>query len=72
MDTEEQETRNESMVVLAAYSSLKGAFHNMRYVVWQPFVLSLGISMVNLGGLESLMGLSLGVPRTPRVGSAGS
>lgn len=58
MDEEERGTRNASMAVLAAYSSLKGAFHNMRSVVWQPFVLSLGISMGNLGGLESLMELS--------------
>jgi MFS family permease len=46
------------IMLLAAIVALRGAFHNMRRVIWQPFVLSLGVDMKSLGGLESLMDLS--------------
>lgn len=57
------------MMLLAAIVALRGAFHNMRGVIWQPFVLSLGVDMKSLGGLESLMDLSRLVVQ-PIVGSA--
>jgi MFS family permease len=57
------------MTLLAAIAALRGAFHNMRGVIWQPFVLSLGVDMKSLGGLESLMDLSRLVVQ-PIVGSA--
>lgn len=57
------------MAVLASISALRGAFHNMRYVVWQPFVLSLGVPMRSLGGLESIRDLSRIVVQ-PIVGGA--
>ncbi|UCD45143.1 MAG: MFS transporter [Candidatus Bathyarchaeota archaeon] len=58
MEQDRKETRRVSMAVLASISALRGAFHNMRHVVWQPFVLSLGVPMRSLGGLESILDLS--------------
>ena len=56
MVEEEMEVRV-SVPVLASIGALRGAFHNMRGVIWQPFVLSLGVPMKSLGGLESLLSL---------------
>lgn len=44
--------------LLALLSFLRGARDQMRWVVWQPFALSLGISMRSLGGLESALDLT--------------
>lgn len=69
MEQDGKETGRVSMAVLASISALRGAFHNMRYVVWQPFVLSLGVPMRSLGGLESIRDLSRIVVQ-PIVGGA--
>ena len=58
-----------SVATLAAISALRSAWFNLRGVIWQPFVLSLGITMGNLGGLESLTDLTRIVVQ-PMVGSA--
>ena len=41
--------------IVSAISALRGAVFNSWRVIWQPFVLSLGVSMSRLGGLESLL-----------------
>ncbi|MFB0557599.1 MAG: hypothetical protein ACETVY_00645, partial [Candidatus Bathyarchaeia archaeon] len=46
-----------SVFILAVISALRGTLNNMRMVIWQPFVLSLGVPISGLGGLESLMSL---------------
>jgi MFS family permease len=40
---------------LALASALRGIRDNLRFVTWQPFALSLGITMRSIGALESLM-----------------
>jgi DHA1 family tetracycline resistance protein-like MFS transporter len=62
-----EERRN--VATLAIISSLRGAWFNLRGVIWQPFVLSLGIPMGSLGGLESLTDLTR-IIFQPMVGSA--
>lgn len=57
------------MKLLATIVALRDAFHNMMWVIWQPFVLSLGVDMKSLGGLESIMDLSRLVVQ-PIIGSA--
>jgi len=47
-----------NLPVLAFVASLRGARDHMYGVVWQPFVLSLGIPMKSLGGLESARDLT--------------
>ncbi len=69
MEEDGKEAGRVSMAVLASISALRGAFHNMRHVVWQPFVLSLGVPMRSLGGLESILDLSRIVVQ-PIVGGA--
>ena len=44
---------------IALLSFLRGARDNMRLVIWQPFILSLGLSMKILGGFESLIILTM-------------
>lgn len=43
-----------SLFVLAAASSLRGIRDNLRTVVLQPFAISLGLDMQQVGSLESL------------------
>jgi MFS family permease len=62
-----KERRN--VATLAVISALRGAWFNLRGVIWQPFVLSLGIPMGSLGGLESLTDLTRIIVQ-PMVGSA--
>lgn len=50
--------RQASIPVLASIGALRGAFQNIRGVIWQPFVLSLGVPMTSVGGLESLLSLT--------------
>ena len=57
------------VATLAVISALRGAWFNLRGVIWQPFVLSLGIPMSSLGGLESVMDLTR-ISVQPVVGSA--
>jgi MFS family permease len=56
--TEEDVERRVSIPVLASIGALRGAFQNIRGVIWQPFVLSLGVPMKSLGGLASLLSLT--------------
>ena len=62
-----EERRN--VVTLSVISALRGAGFNLRWVIWQPFVLSLGVPMGSLGGLESLADLTR-ISIQPMVGSA--
>ncbi len=62
-----EERRN--VVTLSIISALRGAGFNLRWVIWQPFVLSLGVPMGSLGGLESLADLTR-ISIQPIVGSA--
>ncbi len=50
--------RRASIPILASIGALRGAFQNIRGVIWQPFVLSLGVSMKSVGGLASLLSLT--------------
>ena len=45
--------------MVSAISALRGAVFRAWNVVWQPFVLSLGVSMSWLGGLESLLDFTM-------------
>ncbi len=55
---EERAVSRNRVPTLATIGALRGAFHNMRGIVWQPFVLSLGVPMKSLGGLESTLDLT--------------
>lgn len=55
--TEQDKDQQVSIPVLASIGALWGVFQNIRSVIWQPFVLSLGVSMKSLGGLSSLLNL---------------
>jgi len=44
---------------IALLSFLRGARDNMRLVIWQPFILSLGLSMKVLGAFESMIILTM-------------
>ncbi|MBM3291649.1 MFS transporter, partial [Candidatus Bathyarchaeota archaeon] len=50
-----QKEREKSYVILSTISALRGIRDNLRYVIWQPFALSLGLNMSSIGSLESLM-----------------
>jgi len=50
-----QKEREKSIVILSTISALRGIRDNLRYVIWQPFALSLGLNMSSIGSLESLM-----------------
>ncbi len=67
--TEQDVERRASIPVLAFIGALQGALQNIRGVIWQPFVLSLGVPMKSLGGLSSLLSLTRIVAQ-PVVGRA--
>ena len=50
--------RSPQILYLGLATALRGLRDNIRYVVWQPFALSLGLSVKDIGALESLMELS--------------
>jgi len=50
--------RSPQIIYLGLATALRGLRDNIRYVVWQPFALSLGLSVKDIGALESLMELS--------------
>jgi len=51
--------REEKQILyLAVVTALRGMIDNLRVVVWQPYALSLGISIRSIGALESLMDLA--------------
>jgi len=55
MEAQERSRGMGEVTILAVASAFRGIRDNLRMVVWQPFVLSLGVPMSSLGGLESLM-----------------
>ena len=67
--TEERAASRNRVPTLATIGALRGAFHNVRGVIWQPFVLSLGVPMKSLGGLESLLSLTR-IAVQPMIGRA--
>jgi len=50
--------RSPQILYLGLATALRGLRDNIRNVVWQPFALSLGLSVKDIGALESLMELS--------------
>jgi len=77
MEAQERSKGMGEVTILAAASAFRGIRDNLRMVVWQPFVLSLGVPMSSLGGLESLMDVTriavqpvFGGRPTPTGGSA--
>ena len=50
--------RSPQILYLGLATALRGLRDNIRHVVWQPFALSLGLSVKDIGALESLMELS--------------
>ena len=55
MTSSEKTEKKRLVYIVSAISALRGATFNAWRVIWQPFVLSLGVSMSWLGGLESLL-----------------
>ena len=53
-----QENKRAGLFVLAATAFLRGAHNSVYNVIWQPFVLSLGVSMSTLGVMNSLGGMN--------------
>ena len=43
--------------VLTVEATVTAMFYGMLFVIWQPYVLSLGASMTVLGGLSAVLGL---------------
>lgn len=58
-----------NLTTLIAIAGFRGLRDNLRQVVWQPYVLSLGYSMQRLGNLESLMDITR-ILFQPAVGAA--
>ena len=54
----ERMRRERQIFYLALATSLRGVRDNIRQVVWQPFALSLGVPIKEIGALESLMDLA--------------
>jgi DHA1 family tetracycline resistance protein-like MFS transporter len=47
--------KEKQIFYLALSAAFRGLRDNLRFVIWQPFALSLGVSMSSIGALESLM-----------------
>jgi MFS family permease len=47
--------RDKQLLFLSLATALRGMRDNLRYIIWQPFALSLGIPIRDIGALESLM-----------------
>lgn len=58
MNLLERIRREQQIFYLALATALRGIRDNIRMVVWQPFALSLGIPIKDIGALESLMDLA--------------
>ena len=56
--TSEKMEKKGLVYMTSAISALRGAVFNAWRVIWRPFVLSLGVSMSRLGGLESILDLT--------------
>jgi len=50
--------RDKQLLYLSIATALRGMRDNLRYIIWQPFALSLGIPIRDIGALESLMDLA--------------
>jgi len=50
--------RDKQLLYLSLATALRGMRDNLRYIIWQPFALSLGIPIRDIGALESLMDLA--------------
>ena len=50
--------KEKQIVYLALATAIRGIRDNLRYVIWQPFALSLGVPIRSIGALESLMDLA--------------
>jgi len=50
--------RDKQLLYLSLATALRGMRDNLRYIIWQPFALSLGIPVRDIGALESLMDLA--------------
>lgn len=69
MGDSEQQKKHSLISLLAGISGLRGVWVDVRKVIWQPFVLSLGLSMDRLGALESLSDLTR-ILLQPSIGKA--
>ena len=49
---------DKQLLYLSLATALRGMRDNLRYVIWQPFALSIGIPIRDIGALESLMDLA--------------
>lgn len=58
MDILKSIREEKQILYLAVVTALRGIRDNLRVVVWQPFALSLGVSIRSIGALESLMDLA--------------
>lgn len=58
MNILERIRKEQQIFYLALATAQRGIRDNIRQVVWQPFALSLGIPMKDIGALESLMDLA--------------
>jgi MFS family permease len=47
--------RDKQLLYLSLATALRGIRDNLRYIIWQPFAISLGIPIRDIGALESLM-----------------
>lgn len=47
--------RDKQLMYLSLATALRGMRDNLRYIIWQPFALSIGIPIRDIGALESLM-----------------
>lgn len=47
--------KDKQLLYLSLATALRGMRDNLRYIIWQPFALSLGIPIRDIGALESLM-----------------
>jgi DHA1 family bicyclomycin/chloramphenicol resistance-like MFS transporter len=58
MNILERIRQEQQIFYLALATALRGTRDNIRIVIWQPFALSLGIPIKDIGALESLMDLA--------------
>ena len=58
MNLLERIRNDKQLLFLSLATALRGMRDNLRYVIWQPFALSIGIPIRDIGALESLMDLA--------------
>jgi len=69
MPSIESTRQNPQILFLASATSMRGFRDSIRIVVWQPFALSLGLSIRDIGALESITELSR-IVLQPAIGAA--